>query len=119
VSGPMGTRGAAGTQGATGATGAQGAMASNGTWSVYRNYTFASNSDRIVSSDSAKAGEIAAYAQNNPSYRIAIDGANDRRVDNVRHALIGAGVPAEKIQVGAYGSAEARGDAEVAVLMAN
>src|SRR6185312_14200348 len=88
VTGPRGARGAAGPQGVAGETGSQGPMAGNGTWSVYRNYTFAPSSDRIEASDSAKAGEVAAYAEHNPTYRIAIDGANEKRVDNVRHALI-------------------------------
>jgi outer membrane protein OmpA-like peptidoglycan-associated protein len=119
VSGPSGARGARGAPGDVGARGLEGPMAGNGTWSVYRDYTFASDSDRIARADSAKAGEIATYAQNNPTYRIGIDGRDDRRVDSVRGALIGAGVPAERIQVGTFGDPAMRGDTHVAVLMAN
>jgi outer membrane protein OmpA-like peptidoglycan-associated protein len=119
VSGPAGARGAPGAPGAVGATGVQGPMASNGTWSVYRDYTFASNSDRIAAADSTKAGEIASYAHDNPTYRVGIDGRDEKRVDSVRGALIGAGVPAERIQVGTFGDPAARGDTHVAVLMAN
>ena len=67
----------------------------------------------------------------NPSLQIAIDGSIDqrgadshnkdlcnRRVKAVRDALIEAGVPTNKISVGAYGDAELRRDRRVEVLIA-
>ena len=119
VSGSMGSTGAAGPQGAIGQTGAQGPMAANGSWSVYRNYTFNSNSDRILNSDAGKAGEVADYAKHNPSYRVGVDGLNDKRVSNVRDALIEAGVPASRIETGTFGDPQQRDDRTVAVLVAN
>ena len=68
---------------------------------------------------SNRAREIAEYTNENPSYRVAIDGSNRRHVGNVRDALISAGVPASKIQTGAYGDPQLRGDRRVAVLVSN
>ena len=119
-SGPAGATGPTGPQGAIGSMGAQGpAAATGGTWSSYRDYTFNGNSDDIVSSDGNKAREVASYVNQNPSLRVAIDGFSERRVINVRKALIDAGVPANRIQTGAYGDAQARRDGHVAVLVSN
>jgi hypothetical protein len=117
VSGPTGATGAAGRQGAVGPTGAQGLAA--GGWNPYRDYSFSVNSDDILSSDGNKAREIADYMNQNPSARVAIDGSSNRRVNNVRNALISAGVPAYKIQTGEFGNAQNRRDGRVAVLVSN
>jgi outer membrane protein OmpA-like peptidoglycan-associated protein len=98
-------------------------LAGNGSassnWSSYRDYTFSVNSDDILRSDRNKAQEIADYMNQNPSYRVAIDGSNERRVSNVRDALIDAGVPAYKIQTGAFGDPQLRRNSRVAVLVSN
>jgi outer membrane protein OmpA-like peptidoglycan-associated protein len=94
-------------------------MAGGGSWSSYRDYTFNRNDDDILRVDGNKAGEIADYMNRNPSYRVAIDGSNSRRVNAVRGALIDAGVPAYKIQTGAYGDPQLRRDDRVAVLVSN
>jgi outer membrane protein OmpA-like peptidoglycan-associated protein len=98
-------------------------LAGNGSassnWSSYRDYTFNVNSDDILRSDRNKAQEIADYMNQNPSYRVAIDGSNERRVSNVRDALIDAGVPAYKIQTGAFGDPQLRRNSRVAVLVSN
>jgi hypothetical protein len=117
ISGAQGFTGAAGSQGAMGQTGAQGPLAANGSWSPYRDYTFNSSSDAIGSADSGKAREIANYMGQNPSYRLGIDGYNANRVDNVRDALVNAGVPAFKIQTGPFGDPQLRRDSRVAVLL--
>jgi outer membrane protein OmpA-like peptidoglycan-associated protein len=119
VTGPVGATGAAGPQGAIGTTGAQGPLAGNRGWSSYRDYTFSSNSNVIQGSDSGKAREIATYANANPSRQIGLDGSDERRVVVVRDALIGAGVPAAKIQSGAFGDPQARRDSRVGVLVSN
>jgi outer membrane protein OmpA-like peptidoglycan-associated protein len=93
--------------------------AEDGRWSPYRDYTFNGGSDDIVDSDSNKAREIANYTDQNPSSRVAIDGFNERRVSRVRVALIDAGVPASRIQTGAFGDAQLRRDNRVAVLISN
>jgi len=119
VSGPRGYAGAEGPQGAIGSTGAQGPMAANGSWSVYRSYTFNAGSDSITRSDNGNARDVATYTNENPSYRVGIDGYNARHVSDVRTALIEAGVPPYKIQTGAFGDPQARGDLKVAVLLGN
>lgn len=117
--GPTGATGAAGPQGSVGATGAQGPMAGGGNWTSYRDYSFNVNSYDILSSDGNKAREIADYMNQNPSARIAIDGANGRRVNRVRDALINAGVPAYKIQTGSFGDPQQRSDGRVSVLVSS
>jgi outer membrane protein OmpA-like peptidoglycan-associated protein len=117
ISGPTGATGAAGRQGSVGPTGAQGPMAGGGGWNSYRDYTFNLNSDAILISDSNKASEIADYLNQNPSARVAIDGSNPQRVNNVRNALLNAGVPAHKIQTGAFGDPQNRRNSRVAVLV--
>jgi hypothetical protein len=119
VSGPTGATGAAGPQGAIGPTGAQGPMAGGSGWSSYRDFTFNGNNDNILDSDSNKAGEIADYMNQNPSFRAGIDGSNPQRVSNVRDALINAGVPAYKIQTGSFDDPQLRRNNRVAVLLSN
>ena len=73
----------------------------------------------IATHNAGKAREIADYLNQNPSARVAIDGSRERRVNNVRDALIGAGVPPYKIQTGAFGDPQLRRDSRVAVLVSN
>jgi outer membrane protein OmpA-like peptidoglycan-associated protein len=94
-------------------------MAAGGSWSVYRDYTFNSNSNRIASLDDSKAREIAQYLRENPTYRVALDGSNEANVGSVRTAMIDAGVAANRIQTGAYGDPQLRADRRVAVLIGN
>jgi outer membrane protein OmpA-like peptidoglycan-associated protein len=119
VAGPTGATGATGMQGATGASGAEGPLASGGSWSLYREYAFNTYSDDILHSDSNKAREIANYLSQNPSFRVGIDGSNQRRVNTVHDALINAGVSANRIHVGPFGNPQLRGDNRVAVLLVN
>jgi outer membrane protein OmpA-like peptidoglycan-associated protein len=88
-------------------------------WSSYSDYTFNANSNEILRSDSNKARDIASYIDKNPSLRIGLDGANAQRVGVVRDALIVAGVPASKIQSGAFGDSQLRRDGRVGVLVTN
>ena len=68
-------------------------------------------------SESRKPAEVAAYMSQNPSVRLGIDGYTDtqstdqynlplsqRRVTTVRDALIQAGVPADRIETGTFGT---------------
>jgi hypothetical protein len=55
----------------------------------------------------------------NPSFRAGIDGSNPQRVNNVRDALITAGVPASKIQTGSFGDPQLRHNNRVVVLLSN
>jgi outer membrane protein OmpA-like peptidoglycan-associated protein len=119
ITGPAGGTGAAGPQGPIGPTGAQGPIAGNSGWSAYRDYTFNAYSNEILRSDRSKAREIADYVDQNPSLRVGLDGSNERRVGVVRDALMVAGVPASKIQTGAFGDPQLRRDGRVAVLVSN
>jgi outer membrane protein OmpA-like peptidoglycan-associated protein len=130
VAGSTGNSGPAGEQGPTGATGAQGPAGIVGHWTAYREFWFEYNSSDIRDSQGAKINEIAAYLRDNPSLQVGIDGSMDRhgtdprdqdlcdrRVDSIRHALLHAGVPADRIQTGAYGDEGQRRDRRVAVLI--
>jgi hypothetical protein len=119
ISGPAGRTGAAGPQGPIGPTGAQGPMAGNAGWTSYGAYTFAANSDDIARSDRYKSREIAGYMQQNPSRRIALDSSDSTRVRIVRSELIDAGVPADRIESGAFGDSRLRHDGRVEVLVSN
>jgi hypothetical protein len=119
VAGPMGSTGTAGPQGPIGPTGAQGLVAGNGGWSAYRDYTFNSDSTEIRRADSGKAREVANYADQNPSLQIGLDGSDQNRVGVVRDALIVAGVPASKIQAGAFGDPQLRREGRVGVLVSS
>jgi outer membrane protein OmpA-like peptidoglycan-associated protein len=101
------------------ATGAQGSMVAGVSWSAFRDYSFNSYSDAILRSDSAKARDIADYLNRNPSARVAIDGYNPSRAAVVRTALLNAGVPDHKIQVGAYVEPQDRRLNNVVVLVSN
>ena len=93
-------------------------------WSSYRDFWFDYSSSRIDASDATKVTDIAGYLKQNPSSRLAIDGAlpagdadlSDRRVDSVREALIAAGVPAYKIYTGTFGDPLLRRERRVEVL---
>ena len=102
-----------------------------GSWTSYRDYTFAYNDSRVQDSDAAKSAAIAAYLKDNPSLQLGLDGSMDprgndpknqdlseRRVEAVRASLLEAGVPAYKIKVGAFGDAQVRRDRRVEVLFA-
>jgi outer membrane protein OmpA-like peptidoglycan-associated protein len=126
VTGPTGATGATGRQGAIGATGAQGSGGvSANTWSPFRDFWFDSNRSDLSSADSGKISDIANYLNNNPSQQVGIDGLLDpsnpelsnRRVGTVRNALLQAGVPAYKIQTGAFGDPSQRRDRKVEVLV--
>lgn len=117
--GATGATGAAGAQRGIGATGVQGPLAGGQGWSPCREYQFNAYDDELLRGDSDKASEVARYMDQNPSMRVGIDGMNATRVDNVRSALIGAGVPAYKIRTGPFGDPQLRNDARVAVLLSS
>jgi outer membrane protein OmpA-like peptidoglycan-associated protein len=102
-----------------------------GQWTSYRSITFAYNDDQIPSADMVKITDIAAYIKANPSLQLGLDGTmdptgsdpkdqslSDRRVEAVRASLVEAGVPANRISIGAYGDPQTRQDRRVEVLFA-
>ena len=106
-----------------GAAGAQ--QAADARWSSYRDFWFDYDSAQLDNSDAGKIADVANYSRQNPTFRIAIDGATDpgdprlgeRRVGAVRDALIHAGVPAYKIQTGDFGNQQLRRERRVEVLV--
>jgi len=121
MTGVQGSAGMTGVQGPAGITGAQGAPASApqpGTrWSSLNQFMFDYDRADIRYSESRKPAEIAAYVSQNPSVRLGIDGYTDsrgtsqynaplshRRTTTVRDALIQAGVPADRIETGTFGT---------------
>jgi outer membrane protein OmpA-like peptidoglycan-associated protein len=127
----MGRPGAAGAQGPAGATGAQGPAGIVDRWNPYREFTFDVARAELQPSDASKVSEIATYMKKNPSLQVGIDGSisprpgsdmstqdlRDRRVDAVRSSLIQAGVPAERIKIGAFGDPQLRRDGRVDLLI--
>ena len=121
MTGVQGSAGMTGVQGPTGLTGAQGVTAMapqpDVRWTSLKNFMFDYDRSDIRYPDSRKPAEIAAYMSQNPSVRVGIDGYTDsrgtsqynlplsqRRVTNVRDALIQAGVAADRIETGTFGT---------------
>ena len=123
MTGMQGSAGMTGMQGPAGLTGAQGVSAPSPSplpaspWTSLRDIMFDFDKADIRYSEARKPGEIAAYVNQNPSVRLGIDGYTDsrgtsqynlplsqRRVATVRDALIQAGVPADRIETGTFGT---------------
>jgi outer membrane protein OmpA-like peptidoglycan-associated protein len=128
--GATGRSGPAGVQGPVGSIGGQGATGVVDRWTSFRDFMFDYDRADVQSADATKVAEIAAYMKQNPSLQVGIDGSmdprgtdprdqklSDRRVDAVRTALIGAGVPAYKIKTGAFGDTGLTKDRRVEVLI--
>jgi outer membrane protein OmpA-like peptidoglycan-associated protein len=128
--GDAGPSGFQGAQGRTGWMGEQGHVGIVADWTPYREFHFERGNAGLTDSDMHKASEIAAYLSQNPSLGVGIDGYmdNDRfdrhdrdlsnqRANAVRDALVQAGVPAEKIQIGAFVDPDRRHDGQIAVLI--
>jgi hypothetical protein len=124
VGGPGGV-GAAGAPGIVGLTGAQGSAGIVDRWMSYRVFHFDYSRANLSATDKSTVSEIAAYMAKNPSLQAGLDGyrdpsnriLSDRRVGSVREALIMAGVPSNKIQVGAFGDPQFSRDGRVEVLL--
>jgi outer membrane protein OmpA-like peptidoglycan-associated protein len=123
MTGVQGSAGMTGVQGPTGITGATGAAAPNLAplptvrWTSMKDFMFDFDRSDIRYSESKKPAEIATYMTQNPTARLGIDGYTDsrsstqynlplsqRRVATVRDALIQAGVPADRIETGTFGT---------------
>jgi peptidoglycan-associated lipoprotein len=130
--GPPGPTGMTGAQGATGLTGTQGQpgmtapgpAASETGWISLRDIMFDFDTANIRHSEMNKISDVAAYLKQNPSTRVGIDGATDllrgtnrynvdlsqRRIANVRDALIEAGVSGGRIETGNFAAKRAECD---------
>jgi peptidoglycan-associated lipoprotein len=114
--GPQGVAGLQGPQGPAGAAGLAGEPGKNLVWQPVRDIQFELNKAELRAVEASKIDQLAAYLKQNPSYRVEIEGFADprgsqnynlklseKRVTAVRDALIAAGVPKERILIGAYG----------------
>jgi len=110
---------ASAAQSAGPASGSAGPDGRKSGWSSHADYTFGTNSTRDPACRPQQGGEIATYMDRNPSQRIALDSSSTSRVGVVRAALIDAGVPASRIENGAYGDPQRRRDGRVEVLVSN
>src|SRR4051812_7454423 len=130
VKGATGRAGDAGAQGVVGSTGAQGPAGIVDRWTSYRDIWFDYNNAELQAADQGKIADAADYLQKNPSLKIGIDGSMDPRgtdprdqelanlrVRTIRSALIAAGVPASRIQTGAFGNPSLARDRRVEVLL--
>jgi outer membrane protein OmpA-like peptidoglycan-associated protein len=130
IAGEAGRSGPAGVQGPVGWTGAQGPVGVVDRWTSFRDFLFEYNGADIRAFDQSKVSDIAGYMEQNPSLQVGIDGSmdprgtdprdqnlSDRRISAVRDALIQAGVPAYRIQTGAFGDTSLTRDRRVEVLV--
>jgi peptidoglycan-associated lipoprotein len=118
--GPMGPAGPAGTQGPAGSVGPQAqAGAAAKQWSSFRDFQFDFDKSAIRSNETSHVSDIAAYMKQNPTARVGIDGHTDprgtdafnqglseRRVNNIRDALVNAGLSTGRIHTGAFGESQ-------------
>jgi outer membrane protein OmpA-like peptidoglycan-associated protein len=120
--GPEGVQGPAGPEGAQGPVGPAGAQGPPGAvqrWASFTDFLFDFDKSDIRLDEMSKLSEIAAYMQRNPSSKVGIDGHTDPRgtdrynqalsegrVNAIRDALMKAGVPADRIQTGAFGESQ-------------
>lgn len=95
-------------------------------WTLFRDFRFESNRSDLSRSENEKVLGIARYIKENPSLRIAIDNSmdgsrnqelSDSRSRSIRDALVNAGVPAQSIQVGAYGDKKLMPNSRVSLLV--
>jgi outer membrane protein OmpA-like peptidoglycan-associated protein len=85
-------------------------------WTTFKDVLFDFDKSNLRANEQPEINEIASYLQQNPAFTVGIDGHADprgtdrynqalseRRVSAIKAALMQAGVPAEKIQTGAFG----------------
>ena len=103
--GPMGNAGVAGTPGSAGVR-----------YTTFKDILFDFDKSNLRANEQSEINQIASYLQQNPAFTVGIDGHTDprgtdaynqalseRRVNAIKAELMKAGVPAEKIQTGAFG----------------
>jgi outer membrane protein OmpA-like peptidoglycan-associated protein len=118
MTGPPGPAGPTGSQGQPGMTASPGPAAPVTGWVSLRDILFDFDAVDLRPSEMSKISDVATYVSQNPSVRVGIDGSTDlsrgtnrynvalsqQRIDNVRDALIRAGVAADRIETGRFGT---------------
>ena len=122
MTGSTGQRGMTGSQGQAGVTESQGQPVAVAGWVSLRDILFDFDRAEIRPSEMSKISDIASYVDQNPNVRLGIDGATDllrgtnqynatlsqRRIANVRDALVRSGVSANRIETGGFAAERAR-----------
>jgi outer membrane protein OmpA-like peptidoglycan-associated protein len=115
--GPAGGPGVAGAQGPVGPMGDAGIAGATGMkWTAFKDILFDFDKSNLRTNEQREINQIAAYLRENPNFTVGIDGHADprgtpgynqslseRRVNTIKNALMQAGVPADRIQSGAFG----------------
>lgn len=96
--------------------GAPGPAGAPQAWTTFGDVLFDFDKSNVRSSETAKIDKVVQYMKDNPNIEIGLDGYADprgstpynqklsqRRVDAVKTALVGAGMPANRIRTGAFG----------------
>ncbi len=121
LSGPTGDVGPRGDKGKTGLQGVPGQVDQ---WVLYKEFNFNSNETSLNKENMNVVSEIADYIKNNPSLKIGIDGTamkaneqalNDKRVQNIKQALMDKGMASNKIGLGSMGVENLRRSGRIAV----
>jgi outer membrane protein OmpA-like peptidoglycan-associated protein len=116
MTGSQGQRGMTGSQGQSGLAEAPSQPASQAGCVSLRDILFAYDKADVRPSEMSKIADIAAYVIQNPGVRVGIDGSTDlqrgsnqynvalsqRRIVNVRDALVRTGVAANRIESGGF-----------------
>ena len=124
MTGAQGPAGLTGSQGQPGIAGSSGPAASEAGWTSLRDIMFDFDKADIRPSEVSKISEIAGYVKQNPSVRVGIDGSTDllrgtnryneslreRRIANVRDALIRTGVSVDRIETGRFAAERVKCD---------
>jgi outer membrane protein OmpA-like peptidoglycan-associated protein len=85
-------------------------------WTTFKDILFDFDRSNLRTSEQPEINQIASYLLENPGFTVGIDGHTDprgtdaynqalseRRVNTIKDALVKAGVPADRIQSGAFG----------------
>jgi len=124
MTGPVGPIGATGSQGQPGIAASPASTGSATGWTSLRDIMFDFDTANIRPSEMSKISDVAAYLSQHPSVRVGIDGTTDllrgsneynvalsqRRISNVRDALIRTGVSADRIETGRFAVARVKCD---------
>jgi peptidoglycan-associated lipoprotein len=123
--GAQGPPGVAGAQGPAGAVGPAGKAGADAAWLSVSDILFDFDKADIRQEEAQKIRQVANHMKQNETLIIRIDGHADprggdrynaalseRRVDAVRRALVDAGVPAERIEMAAFGEKRSKCDTQ-------
>jgi peptidoglycan-associated lipoprotein len=96
--------------------GAPGPAGAPQAWTTFTDFLFDFDKSAVHPSENPKVDKLVQYMKENPNIEIGLDGYTDprgtppynmklseRRVDAVKSALMGAGVPPSRIRTGAFG----------------